>query len=155
MGLSSLSDDQNQQKDMADRFILCPVPPYLPLLQQCFPLQTCTYSKTSPDPSQIISMSRLQLQRSMPRDPWRANCSEVQPVLGTSLPCKDLSDLPNSPLPRISAHSGTLPRLDWGIHPPYFHHQAGSSSACPRHPVIRVCLDLQCQVRNSNHHSLL
>lgn len=113
--------------------------------------QTCTYSKTSSDPSQIISMSRLQLQRFMPRDPWRANCSEVQPVLGTSLPCKDLSDLPNSPLPRISAHSGTLPRLDWGIHPPYFHHQAGSSSACPRHPVIRVCLDLQCQVRNSNH----
>lgn len=37
MGLSSLSDDQNQQKDMADQFILCPVPPYPLYFSNAFP----------------------------------------------------------------------------------------------------------------------
>lgn len=80
-----------------------------------------------------------------------------QSLLGTALPCISsrylyLSDLPISPLARISARSAHS--LKASILP-YFHHQAGSSSAHPRHPVIRVSLDLQCQLRNSKHHRLL
>lgn len=92
--------------------------------------------------------------RDQPGEPRRTICSKVQPKFAGHFPALQfislyISDLPTSSLPRISACSAhSFIQIKASILP-YFR-KAGPSSANSRHPVIRVCLDLQCQVRNSN-----
>lgn len=85
--------------------------------------------------------------RDQPIEPQRTNCSEVEPKFAGHFPALNfislyLSHLPIPPLPRASALSAhSLLQIKTHMLP-YFHLQAGSSSAHPRHTVIRVCLNL-------------
>lgn len=140
-------------------FILRPVPPYLPPLQECCPLHTCTYSKTLSDPLQIISVAKMQLQRLTQRAREDDLFKGTAKVCCTSLPCisSHYTFQISPPLP--------FPGFQPLQHTPSFRSRHPSSlifitRLAPPQPtlgtqVIRVCLDLQCQVRNSNHQFVL